>query len=594
MEGSTHQVQVYTDHKNLVYFTTTKELNRRQVRWSETLATFNFRISYVKGTENARADALSRKPEYLQNKTHESHAVLKQEGDSLVYGRQELAATIIRAADLFSKKIKQAYDKDATAMRVLSSKDDTNFTIEGGLILFHGKVFIPQGIRKEFVKEQHGLTAHGHQGIRKTLERLSRSFFFPGMRKTVEEIVGACDTCIRNKAARHAPYGQLKSPDTPSQPWKSIALDFMVELPLSKEPLTGVEYDAILVITDRLTKYAYMIPWLTTATADDLAYAIVRIIVSNHGVPDEIISDRDKLFTSKMWTTFMALLGIVRKMSTAFHPQTDGQTERINQIVGQYLRCYVNYRQNDWVRLLPTAQFAYNSADSETTRVSPFFANYGYNPQAYGSPLPQDAHAQQAIVEVENIKSLHEELALDIKFISQKSAAYYNKSRSMEPTLKEGDKVYLLRRNIKTKRPSDKLDHKKLGPFKIEKVIGPVNYRLKLPKTMNIHPVFHISLLEPAPPGAPAAPNTEIEPVNPNALYEVESILDCQYVRGKVKYLIKWLDYPHSENTWEPKTNLKCPGILEAFHRQHPGLPSRDEKGRAKKGRPGSRPKQRQ
>ena len=185
------------------------------------------------------------------------------------------------------------------------------------------------------------------------------------------------------------------------------------------------------------------------------------------------------------------------------------------------------------------------------------------------------------MVLVKNIKSLHEELALDIEWLSQRSAIYHNKKRSMEPTLKEGDKVYLLHRNIKTKRPSDKLDHKKLGPFKIEKVIGPVNYKLKLPTTMNIHPVFHISLLEPAPEGAPEAPRTEIEAVNPEEEYDMETILDYQYIRNQVKYLVKWLDCPHSENTWEPKKALEanCLAELEAFHRQHPGLPMRAQKG---------------
>jgi len=145
----------------------------------------------------------------------------------------------------------------------------------------------------------------------------------------------------------------------------------------------------------------------------------------------------------------------------------------------------------------------------------------------------------------------------------------------MESTLKEGDKVYLLYRNIKTKRPSDKLDHKKLGSFRIERVLGPVNYKLTLSKTMNIYPVFHISLLEPAPPGAPAAPVTEIDPVNPNAEYEVEAILDYQYIRDQVKYLIKWKGYPHLENSWEPRNNFSCPELLAAFYRQHLGLSRR-------------------
>jgi hypothetical protein len=588
LEGSKYQVQVLTDHKNLVYFTTTKELNRRQVRWSETLATYNFRISYVKGSENARADALSRKPEYLSNKTHESHAILKQEGDSLVFNKQQLAATSRLEQDAFTQGIHQGYAKDQVALRALKG-EETGFTKDSsGTILFHGKVYIPSTIRTTFVKEQHELPAHGHQGVAKTMERLSRTYYFPGMRKLVTRIVTGCDTCIRNKASRHAPYGQLKSPTTPSQPWKSIAWDFVVKLPLSREPVTGKEYDSIFVITDRLTKYAYMLPFNETCTAEDVAYTFLRTIVANHGTPDEIISDRDKLFTSKFWTTLIALLGTQHKLSTAFHPQTDGQTERLNQTMESYLRCYVNYQQNNWVGLLPLAQFAYNSADTETTKVSPMYANYGYNPEAYKTPLQPGADAHEARVKVDNLKSLHSQLAEDIRFFAQRSASYYNSKRSMEPTLQKGGKVYLLRKNIRTKRPSDKLDHKKLGPFVIDEVIGPVNYRLKLPKTMNIHPVFHISLLEPAPNGAPPAPITEIQPVNTNAEYDVEIILDCQYIHGRVRYLIKWLGYPYSENTWEPRTNLKCPEKLEAFHRQNPGLPKKDRKGRSR-GRPAGR-----
>ena len=528
--GPKYPVKVFSDHKNLTYWLTTKVLTGRQVRWAQTLAECNYRIEHVKGKENIRADALSRKPEYGLNIPREYPALLRLEDGTMVHNIPQVGAVTIKVTEPYADRIKKSYKTDANAKRILQ-KPEQNFTTVDGLILFYGKVYIPQGIRKRFVKEQHELKAHGHQGIRKTMERLARTYYFPGMRKMVEEVIGNCDTCIRNKSSRHAPYGLMKSPDTPARAWKSIALDFITELPLSTDPTTGIEYDAILVITDRLTKYAYFLPWKTTATAEDVAYELIRTIIANHEVPDEIILNRNKFFISKVWTTLLALLGVIRKLSTSFHPQTDGQTERINQIVGQYLRCHVNYRQNDWVPLLPIAQFAYNSAEADSTRVSPFFANYGFNPTAYGSPLSQKANSDFAIVLVDRIKALHEELSLDIKFTSQRSAFYHNKKRSMEPTLKEGDKVYLLRHNIKTKRPSDKLDHKKLGPFRIERVLGPVNYKLTLPKTMNIHPVFHISLLEPAPPGAPAAPITEIDPVNPNAEYEVEAILDCQYIR---------------------------------------------------------------
>jgi len=220
------------------------------------------------------------------------------------------------------------------------------------------------------------------------MERLNKTYYFLEMRKVIEDVIERCDICIRNKASRHAPYGLMKSLDTLSRAWKSIALNFIIELPLFTDLIIRIEYDAIMVIIDKLTKYAYFIPWKTTTTAEDIAYKILEVIVANHSMLDEIILDRDKIFTSKVWTTLLALFGVVRKLSTAFHPQTDGQIERINQIVEQYFHCYINYRQNDWVLLLPTAQFAYNSAESNTIKVSPFFANYRFNPTAYGTPIP--------------------------------------------------------------------------------------------------------------------------------------------------------------------------------------------------------------
>ena len=126
-------------------------------------------------------------------------------------------------------------------------------------------------------------------------------------------------------------------------PWKSISWDFIGPLPVSKDPATGVEYDSILIIMERLTKYMILLPFKTTGTAKELAHVFLREVVSKHGLPAEIISDRDKLFTSKFWTALTDLLGTKRKMSTAFHPQTNGGNERMNQIAEAYLRCYINY-----------------------------------------------------------------------------------------------------------------------------------------------------------------------------------------------------------------------------------------------------------
>ena len=138
--------------------------------------------------------------------------------------------------------------------------------------------------------------------------------------KLVKQVVLNCHTCIMNKASRRAPYGKMMTPNMPEQPWMSIAWDFIVKLPLSQEPMTGVKFDAILVIVDRLTKYIILLPYKESSTAEELAYWFLKAVVANHGMPKEIISDRDKLFTSKFWKSLIEQLGVKSKLSTSFHP----------------------------------------------------------------------------------------------------------------------------------------------------------------------------------------------------------------------------------------------------------------------------------
>jgi len=335
--------------------------------------------------------------------------------------------------------------------------------------------------------------------------------------------------------------------------------------------MTGVIYDSIMVVTDRLTKYAYFIPYLESSSAEDLAYMFHKHIVANHGFPQRIISDRDKLFTSRFWKSLMDLSGVHHKLSTAYHPQTDGQTERLNQTMEQYLRCYVNYQQDNWVELLPTAQLAYNDTATSTTGISPFFANYGYHPSTPGGARGLEPVAEQAKIQVEKIKELHQELSRDIEWISQRTAMYYNKSKLEGPRFREGDLVYLLRRNIKTTRPSDKLDHKKFGPFKVKRNIKDISYELYLPPTMRIHPVFHISLLEPADPNTPTGPGPEVHPDLQEEVYDVEKILKVRRHRKTLQWLVKWEGYGNEHNTWEPKENLiDCQEALQEFYQENP------------------------
>ena len=261
----------------------------------------------------------------------------------------------------------------------------------------------------------------------------------------------------------------------------------------------------------------------------------------------------------------MGQIGIKHRLSTAFHPETDGQTERTNQSLEAYLRHYVNYAQNNWVSLLPMAQLALNNNASETTKESPFFLNYGKPPNLFMEPRTS-VKAEKAIVMAEELQKAHATAREAIRHSQQRIQKQRFKESKTAPQLKKGDKVYLLTKNLKTKRKTKKLDHVKVGPFLIAEQKGAVSYRLELPPDARIHPVFHISLLEPAHPDATLQTTFHYQEQEDDE-YEVEKIVD--YDRKSQRYLIKWKGYPSDENTWEPLTNLNCSRMLHQYHRRN-------------------------
>jgi hypothetical protein len=585
LSGTTYQINVYTDHKNLTSFTTTKDLNKRQIRWYEFLSEFNFQILYKKGSENGRADALSRREDLKTETPPDNSALLSvnQKGNLELSTRALNLTWTVEPDTTWQKRIAQATSEDEWNQQ--DGTKGTPIERQGDTFQYHGRCYVPAALRRELVTTVHEHPLHGHQGVYKTLTRLRRSFDFPGSRSTVQEVIRNCDTCNRSKTGRHQPYGELQPIPVPEKAWETVAMDFITKLPKSKEPLTGTLYDSILVITDKLTKYAYFLPYKEESTAEDIAYTFIRVVISQHGVPKQLISDRDKLFTSKFWKALMKALGLNHTLSTAYHPQTDGQTERLNQTLEAYLRSYINYQQDNWVELLATAQMSYNNSPLESTGVSPCFANYGIEqPLAIYQGLSTNPAANH---KAENMVTIQNEMRKELTFLQHRMKAYADSKRLRGPTLQEGDKVYLLRRNIKTKRPSDKLDWKKLGPFKIEKKISEVNYRLSLPRTMRIHPTFHVSLLEPAPANTKLQTQVEVDTEE----YEVEKILDQRQGQQETEYFVKWKGYPHEENTWEPRSNLgSCQQALQQFLQTTQTVPTSGATGPS--GKPGrSRPR---
>jgi hypothetical protein len=588
LEGAAHPFIVYTDHRNLEYFTTTKVLNRRQSRWAELLANYNFKIVYRPGTSMGKPDAMSRRHDFSEG----SKASDAPPRMLLKPGQLQLFAVSSHAVNGESQlvsDIRASQPQDPKLQRLLPflrdpgiprdnviQHDLTGFSFRDGLVLCNGLVYVPDddAIKLKVLRQCHDSVSAGHFGQAKTFEMVTRDFYWPRLRRFVNRYVSTCDACARAKTPRHKPHGFLVPLAVPARPWSSISMDFVVALPPSPS-----DNDAILVVVDRFTKMAHFSATKTTADAADVARLFLQDVYRLHGLPADIVSDRDKIFTSNFWRHLLAILDVQPNMSTAFHPQTNGQTERVNQVLEQYLRIFCNYQQDNWQELLPLAEFAYNNAAHASTGKSPFFANQAYHPNCVTTVSPRAANSTNPAADdlTKSLRDVHKQLALDLAEAAANHARFYDRKVKEAPPFKIGDQVWLLRRNIKTARPSDKLDHKRLGPYPIKDKIGRAAFRLQLPASMRIHPVFHVSLLEPVHlndiPGRVQDPAPPVV-VDDHEEFEVEEVLDSRVRYGKLQYLIHWKDWPISSRTWEPQANLaNAPDLVDKFHRTYPDKP---------------------
>ena len=271
-------------------------------------------------------------------------------------------------------------------------------------------------------------------------------------------------------------------------------------------------------------------------------------------------------------------------MSTAFHPQTNRQTERLNQTIEAYLRSFVNHEQDDWVRLLPMAEFAYNNSVTVGNGISPFYANYGFNPRTLDSPNENEEPLNPASTAYAHwMQAVHKEAREGLEAAQERMRRYGEPNRKTPPAYQVGDLVMLSGRNIKTRRPSRKMDHKNHGPFQVERIITPLAVRLTLPRKWKIHNVFHVSLLEPYRTSEKRAPPDlakilrEADDVEQSEEYDVEAVeASREHGRGnrkRILYLVKWLGY--DEKTEEPFDNFSVGGLekLREIHRQNPDSP---------------------
>ncbi|KAL5861508.1 hypothetical protein ACOSQ4_002804 [Xanthoceras sorbifolium] len=500
---------IKTDHHSLKYFLEQKITTLMQQKWLTKLLGYDYVISYKKGKENVVADGLSRAFQEVENPSY-------------------LALTATKPA--WVQEVVESYYEDLKATALIPE------------LL----------IGSQANQEAHSSAMGGHSGIQGTIKRLQLYFFWDSMLKEVSTRVLECTVCQENKSLHSKPAGLLQPLPIPNTPWLDIAMDFIEGLPRSAGK------DTILVVIDRLTKYAHFLTLTHPYTAQQVAQLFLDNIQKLHGIPTTIVSDRDKIFTSQFWQHLFKAMGTQLCLSTAYHPQTDGQSERLNQCLENYLRCMTSSKPSHWANWLPLAEWWYNTNYHTALKLTPFEALYGYRPPIY-SGNPRDYSDPESRAFVIDRNRIQHTLKESLTQAQSRMKTYADRKRT-ERKFNTGDHVYLklqpYRQTTLAVRRNLKLAPRYFGPYQITERVGKVAYRLLLPPGSQIHPVFHVSQLK-AKIGSRFTSNPQLPHAGPDGqiLAQPVAVLERKMVKkhnkAVVQYLIQWSTTSPEDATWE-------------------------------------------
>lgn len=467
-----HKFIIRTDQKSLKALTDQTIQTPEQQKWLHKFLGFDFTIEYKPGKDNIAADALSR---------------------SFFMALSEPVNPLFNAI-----RAGVAADSTLQAVKIQCLQGifpDPLYQVKSDMLYWKNKVVVPpnSNIIRTILEEFHSSKLGGHAGITQTKARISSQFVWAHMSKDIREFVSQCLIHQQAKALTTAPAGLLQPLPIPEQIWEDISMDVITCLP----PSHG--FTVILVVVDRLSKYIHFAPLKADFTSLKVVETFFHIVIKLHGFPKSIISDRDKVFTSSFWQHLFKLSGTTLAMSFAYHPQSDGQTEAVNKCLEMYPRCFAGQEPHKWAKLLDWAEFWYNSSFQCSIGMTPFKAVYGRDPPVlvkYDTATADPPTLQNLLTERDTTLQI---LKVNLHRAQQVMKKYADAKRKFAE-FQMGDMVLVklqpYRQHSVSLHQNQKLGLRYFGPFPVIEKIGDVAYKVLLPPSAKIHPVFHIANLK--------------------------------------------------------------------------------------------------
>ncbi|GJY36212.1 transposon ty3-G gag-pol polyprotein [Tanacetum coccineum] len=503
-----------------------------QAQWLPKLLGYDYKIEYKKGVSNIGADALSRRPE--------CHFLAISHPCSLIWAEVQKE---VRTTPYYSG-LPSSLPSNSQKGVVL--RDGVWFR-EGAILLSPTSPLLPT-----VLEMCHSSLEGGHFGFHKTLAKVKQSFWWVGLKERLKRFIRECSVCQRFKTDSMKPTGLLQPLPIQERVWEDISMDFVEGLSNSNG------FTAVMVVVDRLSKYAHFVPLRHPFTAATIAREFVSNIVRLHGVPSTVVSDRDKVFISSFWQALFKLQGTGLCMSSSYHPQSDGQTEVVNRTMEQYLRCFVGDKPKKWVEWLPWAEYSYNTSVHSSTKMTPFQVVYGRAPPKLIPYVPGTTNVQAVDEYLRDRDELLRQLRVNLLAAQHRMKIQADHHRR-DLEFEVGDLVFVklqpYRQMSVAFRGSNKLSPRFFGPYRVLGKVGPVAYRVELPPGSLIHDVFHVSLLRkcvgPVTDPIPAAIDVPQTP-QPECILDERVVQKGKY-RPKTELLVKWVGCPREDATWETK-----------------------------------------